>query len=243
MKTTAVPSPNHNNRPQGLQPDTVIIHYTGMKTADEALARLVNAESMVSAHYLINESGEIFTIVADESRAWHAGVSHWKGRDNVNDFSVGIELANLGHEFGYQPFPDAQMRALYELCGEIKSKWNIPAANFIAHSDIAPSRKEDPGELFNWHEMAARGFGIWPSKDFPLNETNAPIARAGESGANVAEFKKLLRGIGYKISESNTFDIDTVHAVVAFRRKYTPEILHPLWDKRCHHIINLLYED
>jgi len=145
-----VPSPNFNDRPDGVEVDTVVIHYTGMKTAEEALACMCDPEAEVSAHYMIYEDGDVVQLVAEDKRAWHAGVSFWDGRENVNDFSIGIELVNKGHEFGYHEFPNEQMEALIELLRGIKSRHRIKKGNIIGHSDVAPERKQDPGELFDW---------------------------------------------------------------------------------------------
>jgi len=133
---TTIKSPNHNDRPENTVIDTIVIHYTGMKTLEEAIERLCDEKTEVSSH------------LDEEYRAWHAGVSCWNGKDNVNDFSIGIELENKGHEFGYTPFSDAQMASLVELCKSIKTRYNIK--HIVGHSDIAPTRKQDPGEFFNW---------------------------------------------------------------------------------------------
>lgn len=143
-----LPSPNYNTRPRDVEIDTIVIHYTGMKTLEDALCRLCDELAEVSCHYLISISGEVYRMVDEDKRAWHAGVSSWAGRENVNDFSIGIELENKGHEFGYTPFPKAQMDALVALVNDIKTRHNIK--HIMGHSDIAPTRKKDPGEFFDW---------------------------------------------------------------------------------------------
>ncbi len=233
-------SPNFNSRPADASIDTVVIHYTGMKTAKEALDRLTSKESEVSAHYLIDENGDVYQMVDDDKRAWHAGISYWKGRTNINDFSIGIELANKGHEFGYHAFSSPQMDSLLYLCLSLKSKYDITAENFVGHSDIAPSRKEDPGELFDWKQMAKNGIGIWPSSDMPSNIPNSVIARPNSKGEAVFRMQNMLAKFGYKINQNGLFDPETIMAVVAFRRRFTPDILHPIWDNNCNHILKLL---
>ena len=143
-----LPSPNYNERPDGVAVDTTVMHYTGMKTLDDALCRLCDEKAEVSCHYLITKSGELYQLVDEKNRAWHAGISSWAGRENVNDFSIGIELENKGHEFGYTPFPKTQMDALVALVADIKTRHNIK--HIVGHSDIAPTRKQDPGEFFDW---------------------------------------------------------------------------------------------
>ena len=158
------PSPNFDDRPAGSNLDMLILHYTGMKSAGDSLTRMCDPMAKVSAHYLIDEDGTIYRLVAEARRAWHAGVSHWAGETDINSCSLGIELQNPGHEFGYRAFPDAQMRALTALCGEIVARHAIPNERILCHSDVAPTRKEDPGELFDWRRLAESGVGRLPDK-------------------------------------------------------------------------------
>jgi N-acetylmuramoyl-L-alanine amidase len=192
-------SPNFQARPEGAVIDMLVIHYTGMRSAEAALERLCDPEAEVSAHYLIDEAGEVFALVDEADRAWHAGVSSWRGRTDVNSHSIGIELVNPGHEFGYRPFPTAQMAALADLAHGILARWPIPARNVVGHSDVAPRRKQDPGELFDWYWLAQRGIGLWP-KPGPSD--------VGEAAALLAEY-------GYDIA-------DPVAALVAFQRHFRP---------------------
>ena len=171
-------SPNFDDRPAGKDPDMLILHYTGMKTAEESLARLCDPVAKVSAHYLIDEDGALYRLVDEARRAWHAGVSHWAGETYINSCSLGIELQNPGHEFGYRAFPDAQMTALTDLCGEILARHAIPAERILGHSDVAPSRKEDPGELFDWQRLAAAGIGHLPRNPASPAKMNHQEARA-----------------------------------------------------------------
>jgi N-acetylmuramoyl-L-alanine amidase len=192
-------SPNFQPRPDGTTLDMLVIHYTGMQSARAALDRLCDPVAEVSAHYLIDEAGEVFALVDETNRAWHAGVSSWRGSPGVNSRSIGIELVNPGHEFGYRPFPAAQMAALADLAQGILSRWPIPARNVVGHSDVAPRRKQDPGELFDWHWLAKQGIGLWPEP--------APVR--GE------EAVPLLADYGYDTT-------DPVAALVAFQRHFRP---------------------
>ena len=146
-------SPNFDKRPKGVKINSIIIHYTGMKTLNQAYKRLCDKKSKVSSHYLIGRDGRIMNLVDEKNRAWHAGISHWKGIDNLNDTSIGIELENPGHEFGYIPYSKKQMKSLIFLCKKINKKYQIHPEWVLGHSDIAPKRKKDPGEKFNWKEI------------------------------------------------------------------------------------------
>lgn len=159
------PSPNCDSR-EGQQVDMLVLHYTDMATAKEALERLCDPAAKVSAHYLVEEDGNVHALVAEEMRAWHAGVSAWRGNTNINQRSIGIEIANPGHRLGYRPFPKPQMEAVAALCKEILSRHDIPARNIVAHSDVAPTRKKDPGELFDWKWLAGLGVGLWPEEQY-----------------------------------------------------------------------------
>lgn len=198
-----VPSPNHDARPDGATPDMLVLHYTGMPTGAVALDRLRDPNARVSAHYLVEEDGRILRLVPEDRRAWHAGVSSWRGRGDVNGRSIGVEIVNPGHEFGYRPFPDAQMAAVVALCRDIVDRHDIPPGNVVAHADIAPTRKEDPGELFDWPRLADAGVGLWPQAD----------AR-GPTPSN-AEAMAALGAIGYDLGDARA-------AVVAFQRRYRP---------------------
>lgn len=199
-----LPSPNfEERRPPSQKIAYVILHYTGMCSRDEALAKLCDPAAEVSAHYLIDEGGAVFQMVDERYRAWHAGQSLWRGASDLNSASIGIELANPGHEFGYIPFPGAQIESLVELLRDIIMRHDLnPATALLGHSDIAPTRKQDPGELFPWQQLAREGLGIWPE---PLPEDFAP--------AHEGEVQKLLQQIGY----------DTVSpklALTAFQRRF-----------------------
>ncbi|MGE0716456.1 MAG: N-acetylmuramoyl-L-alanine amidase [Alphaproteobacteria bacterium] len=200
------PSPNHGPRPPGAAVLILVIHYTGMVGAQAALDRLCDPAAAVSAHYLIDMEGMVHRLVAEDRRAWHAGVSWWRGETNLNDTSIGIELDNPGHEWGYRPFPPAQMDALVALARGILARHPIPAHGVVGHSDIAPRRKIDPGELFDWRGLAAAGIGLWPAgldapapadPPFPPAEGLAHLARFGweivEPAATVRAFQRRFR--------------------------------------------------
>lgn len=155
------PSPNHDSR-EGQAVDILLLHYTGMQSGEAAIARLRDPAAKVSAHYVVEEDGRIFRLVPEDRRAWHAGASSWRGESNTNQRSVGVEIVNPGHEFGYRAFPAAQMAAVRDLSLGIIARHAIPAARVIGHSDVAPVRKEDPGELFDWQGLATAGIGLWP---------------------------------------------------------------------------------
>jgi len=196
------PSPNVNDRPAGTAIDMVILHYTGMKTGAAALDRLCDPDARVSAHYLVEEDGNIWQMVEDSQRAWHAGLSHWSGATDINDRSIGIEIVNPGHEFGYRTFPDAQMRAVEALLAQIIERHQISPARVVGHSDIAPTRKQDPGELFNWKRLADKGLSVWP--ETPGNAIDPADAR------------RYLSEIGYD-PEAPLADV-----VTAFQRRFVP---------------------
>jgi N-acetylmuramoyl-L-alanine amidase len=196
------PSPNHGPRPAGTPIDMLVLHYTGMKSAAEALERLCDAQAKVSSHYVIEEDGTVWRLVEEHRRAWHAGVSCWRGQRDVNSRSIGIEICNPGHEWGYRAFPRAQMQAVAGLSHAILARHPIPPRNVVGHSDIAPARKQDPGELFDWRGLAQQGIGRWPL----------------ESGAAAAadQAAALLARYGYDP------DADPALVVAAFQRHFRP---------------------
>jgi N-acetylmuramoyl-L-alanine amidase len=191
-------SQNLNDRPSGSPVDMLVLHYTGMKSADEALDRLCDPAAQVSAHYLIDDGGAVYRLVPENRRAWHAGVSAWRGHRDVNARSIGIELANPGHEYGYRDFPAAQMSALADLSLAILARHPIPPRNVVGHSDIAPDRKLDPGERFDWQGLARRGIGLYPAQGQPVE----------------GDVLGLLAEYGY--------DIGARQAIAAFQRHFRP---------------------
>ena len=181
----------------------LVFHYTGMISAIAALDRLCDPTAKVSAHYVIDEDGEIYQLVEEINRAWHAGVSSWRGISDVNGCSIGIELVNPGHEFGYRPFPEQQMKSLEQLSLKILDRHPISPTDIVGHSDVAPDRKMDPGELFNWRRLADRGIGIWPNN-------------IGVVGAETPPLLEMLNQLGYNTNDRKA-------AIAAVQRRYRPE--------------------
>lgn len=217
MSLIAAPSPNFDQR-RG-PPDMVVLHYTGMRTGAEALERLCDPAAKVSAHYLIEEDGRVYQLVPEERRAWHAGVSFWKGERDINAVSIGIELVNPGHEFGYADFPEMQIEALIGLLDAIRGRWTIPNARILGHSDVAPARKADPGEKFPWKRLALDGHGLWAEPDAA---PGAPLA-IGDEGTGVFALQAGLTRLGYDSAPSGQYDGDTEAFVKAFQRHWRPE--------------------
>ncbi len=218
MKIVDLPSPNFNERQGVAAPDILIMHYTGMKSCAEAVARLTSAEAKVSSHYTIDEDGTIYAHVPERLRAWHAGVSSWRGAADINSRSIGIEIVNPGHEFGYREFPEAQIEAVIDLGQAIVARHPIPARNLIGHSDIAPGRKTDPGELFPWKRLAQAGLGLWVEANAGRD---APLSR-GAAGAAVSDLQSALARFGYCIAATGGFDERTEVVVSAFQLHFRP---------------------
>jgi N-acetylmuramoyl-L-alanine amidase len=213
------PSPNHDERRGAV--DMLILHYTGMKSAAEALDRLCAPEAAVSAHYLVEEDGAIWRLVPEERRAWHAGVSSWRGVTDINGASIGIELVNPGHEWGYRAFPEPQMAALETLCRDILGRQAIPPRRILGHSDVAPLRKADPGELFDWARLARAGIGIWP--DSVIASASVPL--------DLAEQQRLLAAIGYAAPRTGVLDAETRAVLAAFQRHFRPSLCNGAPDR------------
>ena len=201
------PSPNCGPRPDGIPVDTLVLHYTGMKSAEEALARLCDPAAKVSAHYCVDEDGAITRLVAEDQRAWHAGIAYWRGETDINARSIGIELVNPGHEFGYRPFPEVQITALTLIASAILRRHPITPRNVVGHSDIAPSRKQDPGELFDWPRLARVGIGLWP-ESVPAKPEDVPM---------------MLAEYGYRSEEEGV--------VAAFQRHFRPSRIDGVADE------------
>ena len=211
------PSPNHEARRDGRQVDLLLLHYTGMESAEGALDWLTREESRVSAHYLIDEAGRVAQMVPEALRAWHAGVAHWAGEDDINSCSIGIEIHNPGPVFGYPDFPEAQMARLETLCLEILERHDIPPSRVLAHSDVAPGRKRDPGEKFDWRRLAEAGIGLWVE---PAPLGNDRGLGEGDSGPDVAALQDRLAVYGYGLTQSGQFDRATMLAITAFQRHF-----------------------
>ena len=220
-------SPNFNPRDNINLLDTIIIHYTGMKSAELALNHLCDKDSKVSAHYFVNEEGEIWQLVDDLDVAWHAGVSQWLNRKNLNDTSIGIELVNPGHQYGYETFTEKQYKSLEKLIEMLIKKHDIKKDRILGHSDIAPSRKLDPGEKFDWHRLAKKGLAIWPAK----------ILRIPES----MESDKLLYNLLYEIG----YDVKNHYkpSLLAFKRHFMPNDIYIGVNENLINIAYSVYKD
>lgn len=214
------PSPNFDARKNGKQPTLIILHYTGMPDADAARQRLCDPTSKVSAHYLIARDGQAWQLVAESARAWHAGVGAWHGEQDINSASIGIELVNRGHQWGYQSFPSQQIDATIALLRDIQQRHKMPSGNILGHSDVAPQRKEDPGELFPWQTLAQAGFGLWPE-----------AATVDEPSMDYAQAHRLLQQIGYDCAASGEYDLPLRRVLLAFQRHWLPRHLSGLADK------------
>lgn len=232
-------SPNHGERPDGLKPELILLHYTGMPTAKSALKWLCNPESSVSSHYLVYESGKTLQLVPEARRAWHAGAGTWRGLGDINSRSIGIEIVNAGHDGSRvdpddprrpligmptdtapAPYPRRQITALIKLVRDIALRWNIPPINVLAHSDIAPTRKRDPGEAFPWDRLAAEGLGLWVP---PTPIRSGHFYQRGDGGAPVEALQKMLSMLGFSVPQTGRYCEETAAVVRAFQRHWRPE--------------------
>jgi N-acetylmuramoyl-L-alanine amidase len=211
-------SPNFDDR-GGAEIDMLVLHYTGMPTQEGALAWLCSPQSRVSSHYFVFENGRIVQSVAERDRAWHAGASVWRGATNINARSIGIEIANPGHEYDYRPFPSEQIEAVIALCALIVSRHAIPARNLVAHSDIAPTRKQDPGELFPWSRLSEAGLGLFVE---PTRDRTGVALSTGSQGPEVQQLQQSLAAYGYGVPQSGEYDELTRQVVAAFQRHFRP---------------------
>ncbi|MDX2073880.1 MAG: N-acetylmuramoyl-L-alanine amidase [Alphaproteobacteria bacterium] len=216
------PSPNCNSR-EGHGIDMLVLHYTGMKSGANALDRMCDATAEVSAHYMIEEDGRIFQMVDEEMRAWHAGKSFWRGHTNINQRSIGIEIVNPGHDFGYRDFPEVQMQSVISLCKDIVARRKIAPRNVVGHSDVAPTRKDDPGEKFDWKRLAREGVGL-----FPQLSDQSHSAACHLSPATLSEY-------GYDTA-------DLPKAIIAFQRHFRPKTLSGQWDAECDMLLKALLD-
>jgi N-acetylmuramoyl-L-alanine amidase len=214
-----VASPNFGERRGQSRPNALILHYTGMPTADAALALLTDPASEVSAHYFVFEDGRIVQLVAERNRAWHAGKGHWKGESDLNSASIGVEIVNPGHDGGAPPFPDDQIAATIALARDILARRKVPPQRVLAHSDIAPHRKRDPGEVFPWRRLHEGGVGHWVE---PAPISGAPLFRHEEEGPPVRALQALLALYGYGLELTGVYDRRTRAVVTAFQRHFRP---------------------
>jgi N-acetylmuramoyl-L-alanine amidase len=221
-------SPNFGPRVGVSRPDMIILHYTGMQTGEAAEAWLSAPESQVSSHYLVHEDGRVVQMVRESDRAWHAGKSFWRGITDVNSHSIGIEIANPGHEFGYRGFPRRQIAAVIELCEGIIARHPIPPQRVLAHSDVAPGRKVDPGEKFPWRQLAGAGIGHFVA---PARAGGKPVLGPGAEGAAVEELQSMLSLYGYGIDITGRYDEPTNVVVAAFQLHFRPRRVDGLADR------------
>ncbi len=210
-------SPNHGERRGFARPDCLILHYTGMPTAEGAIDLLRDPASEVSSHYVVKEGGAIIQLVPESRRAWHAGVGVWKGVRDLNSASIGIEIVNAGHDGGLPPFPPAQIAALIGLCKDILSRFSIRPERVLAHSDIAPQRKRDPGERFPWDALARAGVGLWVE---PAPIEGQALFGIGQEGPHVRALQAMLALYGYGIEMTGVFDRPTEIVLTAFQRHF-----------------------
>ena len=217
MRIIDTPSPNFDERDAPVS--MIVLHYTGMQDAESAIARLCDPEAKVSCHYLVAEDGQVLRMVAEDKRAWHAGRSHWREIDDCNSASIGIEIVNPGHEFGYRPFPDAQVASVIRLVAEIKDRYAITRGDVVGHSDIAPARKRDPGELFPWGSLSRLRLAL------PRPTRTLVDPEWTEGG-----FCLALERFGYDVA-------DRMAAIMAFQRRFRPELVDGEIDAECRMIL------
>lgn len=231
MKIEQTPSPNFNERKKPI--DLLVLHYTGMESGGAALERMCDPASEVSAHFMIWEDGRVSQLVDESKRAWHAGIGHWQGDTDLNSCSIGIEMVNGGHNFtsahgALPPYPDAQIGSVVSLAMEMIKRFAIPQTRIVGHSDIAPARKEDPGEHFPWARLAANGIGFWPVTPACPVATPLLIGRGldkGDAGPPVKRLQEMLARIGYGLNCSGIYDEITEATVCAFQRRWLPDKL------------------
>lgn len=228
MRIKETPSPNQDERKGSCAPDMLILHYTGMTDAASALARLTDRASKVSAHYLIDEDGCCHRLVPEDRRAWHAGLSCWEGTTDINSRSIGIELVNPGHEFGYRPFPDLQISRLLALCQDILGRHAIRPWHVLGHSDVAAARKTDPGELFPWARLAVAGIGLLPE---PCSDLTLAVAAPGDRGPSVVALQSHLVAFGYGLAIDGEYAEETATVISALQRHFRPTRIDGVADR------------
>lgn len=212
-----IPSANYGERRDGRAPDMIVLHYTGMADAESAVRRLTVAGTELSAHYIVHTDGRIIQCVPETLRAWHAGASSWARDTDVNSRSIGVEIVNGGHDYGLPDFPLRQVAAVIALCKGIMVRRNIAREHVLAHSDVAPGRKQDPGEKFPWQLLADSGVGLFVH---PVKITAGPVLEIGSSGAEVQQLQEGLASYGYGVVASGHYDSSTKDVVAAFQRHF-----------------------
>jgi N-acetylmuramoyl-L-alanine amidase len=242
--STVTPSPNYGDRKGVLSPDMIVLHYTGMTDAASAIVRLCTEGTEVSAHYVVLEDGNIVQCVRESARAWHSGASSWGGETDINSCSIGIEIVNRGHDLGYTDFPLRQVAAVIALCKGIMIRRDIPKHRVLAHSDVAPGRKKDPGEKFPWRLLADSGVGLW-TEPAPIVDGEQKLL--GASGNDVLALQRSLSRFGYGVPLSGQYDTATMDVVAAFQRHFRPERVDGVADQSTlttlHNLLALLPQE
>jgi N-acetylmuramoyl-L-alanine amidase len=221
------PSPNHGIRKGGKTPDSILLHYTGLATWEAALDQLCNPATEVSAHYLVRDDGSLLQLVPEARRAWHAGLGSWAGETDMNDVSIGIEIANPGHRGGSLDYPPAQIATVIALCQDISARWGIAPHRVLGHSDVSPERKIDPGEFFPWAQLAQANVGHYVP---PCPLEDGPRCEPGAEGAKVERLQALLVEYGYGLRVTGVYGCDTETIIRAFQRHFRPELVDGVAD-------------
>lgn len=232
-------SPNFGPRNEGFRPDMIVLHYTGMQSGKAAESWLCNQESQVSSHYLVHEDGHVVQMVRESDRAWHAGKSSWLGTTDINSSSIGIEIVNPGHEFGYVDFPACQMDVVIALCRDITDRHTIAPERLLGHSDVAPGRKVDPGEKFCWQQLADAGLGHFVA---PTPIRKGPTLRLGDKRRDVQSVQSMLSLYGYSVEITGVYDERTTTVVAAFQRHFRPARVDGLADPSTRDTLQRLLE-
>ena len=228
IASDVIPSPNYGERANGRAIDMVVLHYTGMPDVEGAIARLCSAGTDVSAHYIVLEDGRIVQCVPEAKRAWHAGSSSWAGEEDINSCSIGVEIVNRGHDWGYPDYPLRQIAAVIALCRGIMLRRNVPSHRVLAHSDVAPARKKDPGEKFPWHSLANSGVGHWVHPSPPVL---GEALMLGTISDDVKNMQLALAKYGYGVPLSGQYDGPTMEVVTAFQRHFRPQRVDGIADR------------
>ena len=236
MKFIDTPSPNFDERT--LPISLLVLHYTGMETGVIALERMCDPEAKVAAHYMVEEDGRVFRLIDESKRAWHAGVSSWGGETNINSASIGIEIVNGGHDFGLPDFPSEQIKAVISLCQDVMKRNNINDFGVVAHSDIAPARKQDPGEKFPWAKLADANIGIWP--EVKTKDQRILINKQDSNEIQIKLVQRALKYLGYGIGVNGNLDSATLSVIETFQRRYRPFKVDGLLDVETLALLTLL---
>jgi N-acetylmuramoyl-L-alanine amidase len=237
LRHELMPSPNHEPRKHGQSPTILLLHYTGMENSDASLRRLCDPEAKVSCHYLVDEHGKIVQLVDEDERAWHAGLACWRGMSDINSASIGIEIQNIGHNGDYPDFNEAQMQSIVALCRDVMVRHAISKEMVLAHSDVAPARKADPGEKFDWRRLHEGDVGHWVE---PSTATGGPTLGPDDTGESVRQLQQALLSYGYCIEPSGSYDVVTQEVVTAFQRHFHPARVNGIADAATVETLNRL---